>query len=75
MYQVLIKFIGRKADASEPKQPSNSASKDDSDTPVVRQLKRTIERAQADLTSLVRVLGSKGTDSDDEDGDSLVSEY
>lgn len=75
MHQVLIKFIGRKTDASEQKQPNNSAGKEDNDTPVVRQLKRTIARTQADLASLLQVLGSRGTDSDDEDGDSLASEY
>jgi hypothetical protein len=75
MYQALIKFIGRKADASDPKQPNGGVSKDDNDTPVVRQLKRTIARTQADLASLLRALGNKGTDSDDQDGDSPVSEY
>jgi hypothetical protein len=75
MYQVLIKFIGRQADASETKRSNEIISKDDKDTPIVRQLKRTIARTQADLTSLLLVLGSKVTDSDDEDVDSLVSEY
>lgn len=75
MYQVLIKFIGRQADASEAKRLKNSISKGDNDTPIVRQLKRTIARTKADLTSLLRVLGSKVADSDDENDEGLVYEY
>jgi hypothetical protein len=75
MYQVLIKFIGQKADASDPKQPNNGVSKDDDDSPVARQLKRTIARTQADLASLLRVLAVKGDDSEDPEADRLASEY
>jgi len=74
MYHVLIKFIGQKADASEPKQPDNVVS-DDNDTPVVRQLKRTIARTQTDLASLLRLLEGKDDDSEDREADPLASEY
>lgn len=74
MYKVLIKFIGRKADASEPKQPDKVFG-DDNDTPVVRQLKRTIARTQTDLASLLQLFDGKDDDSEDREADPLVSEY
>jgi hypothetical protein len=74
MYQVLIKFIGRKDDAPESIQPDKVFS-DDNDTPVVRQLKHTIARTQTDLASLLRLLDGKDDDSEDREADSLASEY
>jgi hypothetical protein len=74
MHQVLIKFIGRKTDESEAIQP-NSVVSDDNDSPVVRQLKRTIARTQSDLASLLRVLDNMDTDAENAEGDNLVSEY
>ncbi|MHB1938668.1 MAG: hypothetical protein ACYCOR_19110 [Acidobacteriaceae bacterium] len=73
VYQALRQLVGLKTDAPEGKKTDGVGDKND--TPVVRQLKRTIARTQADLASLLRELDGKEDDSGDSEADTLISEY
>lgn len=73
IYQAMRQLVGLATNSSEPE--GEAVFGNESETPTICQLKRTIARTQADLASLLRVLESKDTDSEDAEDDSLISDY